>query len=62
MKGDEACFYNSISLLLTGEQSQLSTECGIKVVGEMVNNRYFQDSGDFLKQGTDRFEKDMLHL
>ena len=41
MKGDEACFYNSISLLLTGEQSQLSTECGIKVVGEMVNNRYF---------------------
>ena len=35
-KGDGNCLYNSISLLLTGEQSQLSTELPIKVVGEMV--------------------------
>ena len=34
-KGDGNCLYSSISMLLTGDQSQLSTELGIKVVGEM---------------------------
>ena len=37
-KGNGNCLFNSISLLLTGEQSQLSTELRIKVVGEMVKN------------------------
>ena len=31
--------YHSISLLLTGEQSQLSTKLRIKIAGEMVKNR-----------------------
>ena len=39
-KGDGNCLFNSISLLLTGEQSQLSTELRIKVVGEMVKNTH----------------------
>ena len=47
-KGDGNCLYNSISLLLSGEQSQPSTELRIKVVGEMVKNRPFYDAGDFL--------------
>ena len=59
-KGDGNCFYNSISLLLTGEQSQLSTELRIKVVGEMVKNRSLYDAGDFLKYGADNFVDDML--
>ena len=59
-KGDGNCFYNSISLLLTGEQSQLSTELRIKVVGEMVKNRSLYDAGDFLKYGADNFEEDTL--
>ena len=59
-KGDGNCLFNSISLLLTGEQSQLSTELRIKVVCEMVKNRYFYDAGDFLKYGVDNFEEDML--
>ena len=59
-KGDGNCLYNSISLLLTREQSQLSTELRIKVVGEMVKNRSFYDAGDFLKYGVDNFEEDML--
>ena len=58
--GDGNCLYNSISLLLTGEQSQLSTELRIKVVCEMVKNRYFYDAGDFLKYGADNFEEDIL--
>ena len=37
-KGDGNCLFNSISLLLTGEQSQLSTGLRIKVVGEMIKN------------------------
>ena len=41
-KGDDNCLYNcpynSISLLLTREQSQLLTDLRIKVVGEMVKN------------------------
>ena len=60
MKGDGNCLFNSISLLLTGEQSQLSTELRIKVVGEMVKNRSFYDAGDFLKYWADNFEEDML--
>ena len=60
MKGDGNCLFNSISLLLTGEQSQLSTELRIKVVGEMVKNRSLYDAGDFLKYGADNFEEDML--
>ena len=59
-KGDGNCLFNSISLLLTGEQSQLSTELRIKVVGEMVKNRSFYDAGDFLKYGANNFEEDML--
>ena len=59
-KGDGNCLFNSISLLLTGEQSQLSTELRIKVVGEMVKNRSFYDAGGFLKYGADNFEEDML--
>ena len=59
-KGDGNCLYNSISLLLTREQSQLSTELRIKVVGEMVKNRSLYDAGDFLKYGADNFEEDML--
>ena len=51
MKGDGNCLYNSISLLLTGEQSQLSIKLRIKVVGEMVKNRSLYDAGDFLKYG-----------
>ena len=39
-KGDGNCLFNSISLLLTGEQSQLSTELRIKVVCEMVKNTH----------------------
>ena len=39
-KGDNNYLFNSISLLLTGEQSQLSTELRIKVVGEMVKNTH----------------------
>ena len=58
--GDGNCLYNSISLLLTGEQSQLSTELRIKVVGEMVKNRSLYDAGDFLKYGANNFEEDML--
>ena len=50
-KGDGNCLYNSISLLLTGEQSQLSTELRIKVVDEMAKNRSLHDAGDFLKYG-----------
>ena len=46
--------------MLTGEQSQLSTELRIKVVGEMVKNRSLYDAGDFLKYGADNFEEDML--
>ena len=49
------CLYNSISLLLTGEQSELSTELRIKVVGEMVKNRSFYDVCDFLNYGADNF-------
>ena len=59
-KGDGNCFYNSIWLLLTGEQSQLSTELRIKVVGEMVKNRCIYDSGNFLKYGAHNLEEDML--
>ena len=59
-KGNGNCLYNSISLLLTGEQSQLSTELRIKVISEMVKNRSFYDAGDFLKYGADNFEEDML--
>ena len=59
-KGDRNCLYNSISLMFTGEQSQLSTEMRIKVVGEMVKNRSLYDAGDFLKHGADNFEEDML--
>ena len=59
-KGDGNCLYNSISLLLTREQSQLSTELRIKVVGEMVKNRSFYDAGDFLKYRANNFEEDML--
>ena len=59
-KGDGNCLFHSISLLLTGEQSQLSTELRIKVVCEMVKNRYFYDAGDFLKYGVDNFEEDIL--
>ena len=59
-KGDGNCLYNSISLLFTGEQSQLSTELQIKVVGEMIKNRSFYDAGDFLQYGADSFEEDML--
>ena len=59
-KGDGNCLFNSISLLLTGEQSQLSTELRIKVVGEMVKNRSFYDAGDFLKYWADNFEEDIL--
>ena len=50
----------TISLLLTGKQSQLSTELRMKLVGEMVKNRSFYDAGDFLKYGADYFDKDML--
>ena len=60
-KGDGNCLYNSISLLLTREQSQLSTELRIKVVGEMVKNRSFYDAGDFLKYRANNFEEDMLN-
>ena len=59
-KGDGNCLYNSISLLLTREQSQLSTELRIKVVGEMVKNRSFYDVCDFLNYGADNFQEDML--
>ena len=59
-KGDGNCLFISISLLLTREQSQLSTELRIKVVGEMVQNRSFYDAGDFLKYGADNFEEDLL--
>ena len=44
---ESACFYNSISLLLTVEQSQLQAELRIKVVGEIVKNRSLYVSGDF---------------
>ena len=56
-KGDGNCFYNSISLLLTGEQSQLSTELRIKVVGEMVKSRSLYDAGDSLKYRLDILRK-----
>ena len=46
-RGDGNCLHNSISLLLSREQSQLSTELRIKVVGEMVKNRSLYDAGDF---------------
>ena len=59
-KGDGNSLFHSISLLLTREQSQLSTELRIKVVGEMVKNRSFYDAGDFLKYGANNFEEDML--
>ena len=59
-KGNGNCLYNSISLLLRGEQSQLSTELRIKVIGEIVRNRSFYDAGDFLKYGADNFQEDML--
>ena len=59
-KGDSNCLCNSISLLLTREQSQLSTELQIKVVGEMVKNRSLHDAGNFLKHGADNFDEDML--
>ena len=59
-KGNGNCLYNSISLLLRGEQSQLSTELRIKVIGEIVKNRSFYDAGDFLKYGADNFQEDML--
>ena len=61
-KGDDNCLYHSISLLLTGEQSQLSTKLRIKVVGEMVKNRSLYDAGDFLKNGADSFEEDCYIL
>ena len=54
-KGYRDCLYNSMSLLLTGQQSKLSTELRIKVVGEMVKNRSFYDVGDFLNYGADNF-------
>ena len=47
-------------MLLTGQQSELSTELRIKVVGEMVKNRSFYDAGDFLKYWADNFEEDIL--
>ena len=47
-------------MLPTGEQSQLSTELRIKVVGKIVKNRSLYDAGDFLKYGTDNFEEDIL--
>ena len=59
-KEDSNCLYNSISLLLAGEQSHLLTELRIKVVGEMVKNRSVHDAGDFLKHGVDNFEEDIL--
>ena len=59
-KGDGNCLYNSISLLLTREQSQLSTELRIKVVGEMVKNGSLYVAGELLKNGVDNFEEDML--
>ena len=59
-KGGGNYFLNSISLLLTGEQSQLSTNLRIKVVGEMVKNRSLYYAGDFLKYGVDNFVEDML--
>ena len=46
--------------MLTGQQSELSTELRIKVVGEMVKNRSFYDVCDFLNYGADNFEEDML--
>ena len=57
-KGTEIAFI--ILLLFTGEQSQLSTELQIKVVGEMVKNRSLYDACDFLKYGMDNFKGDML--
>ena len=39
-KRDDNYLFNSISLLHTGEQSQLSTELRIKVVCEMVKNTH----------------------
>ena len=39
-KEDGNCLFNSISLLLTREQSQLLKELQIKVVGEMVKNTH----------------------
>ena len=59
-KEDSNCLYNSISLLLAGEQSHLLTELRIKVVGEMVKNRSVHDAGDFLKHWVDNFEEDIL--
>ena len=47
--------------MLTGQQSELSTELRIKVVGEMVKNRSFYDAGDFLKYRANNFEEDMLN-
>ena len=59
-KEDSNYLYNSISLLLSGEQSQLLTELRIKVVGEMVKNKSVHDAGNLLKHGVDNFEEDML--
>ena len=53
-KVDGNCLYNSISFLLTGEQSQRSTELRIKAVGEMVKNRSLYSAGDFLKYGANK--------
>ena len=59
-KEDGNFLYNSILLLITGEQFQLPTKLRIKVVGEMVKNRSFYDAGDFLKYWADNFEEDIL--
>ena len=59
-KEDSNYLYNSTSLLLSGEQSQLLTELRIKVVGEMVKNKSVHDAGNLLKHGVDNFEEDML--
>ena len=59
-KEDGNFLYNSILLLITGEQFQLPTKLRIKVVGEMVKNRSFYDAGGFLKYGANNFEEDML--
>ena len=47
-------------MLLTREQSQLSTDLRIKEVGEMVKNRSLYDAGDFSKYEADNFEEDTL--
>ena len=59
MKEDGNFHYNSVSLLFTGEESQLLTELRIKLVGEMVKNRSLYDADDFLKYGADNFMEDM---